>query len=191
MLKMQNLAGTALAAALLANLGASPAQAQQSSSRQMSWAADEVFQALNNARGTEAYYDAMEAATDELHRAGIISNQVERFYDRRESRSDWNWGDDRLAFVARYHDEVMNALRRSRGTPGYYQAMEAAADELEGEDLISDAAEEYFDRMSRGTYGAYGEGYGWRAGPFGYGPNMSRPYAYGPQGNAPATGGDR
>ncbi|HEV7263931.1 MAG TPA: hypothetical protein VGN83_03300 [Falsiroseomonas sp.] len=56
----------------------------------LSRAADEVFQALNRNQGAEAYWDAMEEATDTLYRYGLISRNVERFYDRRESSADWN-----------------------------------------------------------------------------------------------------
>lgn len=53
--------------------------------------------------------------------------------------------------------EVFQALEQSFGSEAYYDAMEAAADELEDEDLVSEATEDFFERMARrdnwGTYG--------------------------------------
>ncbi len=179
------------AASAAAILGASPpAIAQQAQDRtqsqqqrteaspQLSRAADEVFLALNRYQGREAYWDAMEEATDTLYRYGLISRNVERFYDRRESSADWDWDEQRIAINPRYHDHVMEVLRRNRGTPVYYQAMEAASDELEWEGMVSDATEEYFDRMAgRAGWGGYGY---WRGGYPAYGGT----YPYGPYGPA-------
>ena len=110
------------------------------------WAESAVFGALERSTGTDAYQQAMEAATNVLARQGLLSRRTENYYDRRAFRS--NFANQRAA-SSRRHAEVLNVLVRNRNTPAYYDAMSAAADELRDASLLPDAAASYFDRMSQ------------------------------------------
>ena len=159
---LRTTAAAALAAGLFAAMPAAHAQSpgmgtpMNSLQSRMTWAEDQVFQALENNMGTEGYFDAMEAISDVLDDYGLIDERIENFYDR---RAGWHLFTDAGPSSIPFHNILLDTLRRNRGAPAYWEAMEAAADELGDQDMISDSAEAFFDRMNRragwNTYGFY------------------------------------